>query len=223
MGTWSRTVLVLGLTFAAAVALTIACGKTAMAQVPTGSIVGTVKDAQALPIEGANVTLVNEGTNSGISTATSSVGAYRFTSLSFGLYKVTVSKAGFKSTAINNIKLDASTEYSVPPLTLEVGSTIETVTVEGGAELVQTTSAAVTGTVEKQQIEDLPILNRNPLALVGLQAGVNQNGRTVTVINGQRESFANVTIDGINVQDNFIRTNTLDFLPNLPFNSQAAE
>jgi hypothetical protein len=219
---WSQSWLAL-FRFIAAMALFILCGTVATAQVQTGSIVGLVKDAQGLPIEGADVTLVSLETNQSLATSTSSVGAYRFSSIGFGLYKITVGKAGFKSTTISNIKLDASTEYSVAPTALEVGSATESVIVEAGAANVQTTSAELTGTVEKQQIEDLPILDRNPLALVGLQAGVNQNSRTVTVINGQRESFANVTIDGINVQDNFIRTNTLDFLPNLPFNSQAAE
>jgi len=193
------------------------------AQVPTGSITGTVKDGQGLPVEAAEVTLTNEGTGSVSKTNTSSVGGYSFSSLNFGSYKVSVAKAGFKTGVVEGVKLDASTQYSLPPIVLEVGGTAETVVVEGGAELVQTTSAELTATVEKKQIEDLPILDRNPLALVALEAGVNQNGRTVTVINGQRESFANVTIDGINVQDNFIRTNTLDFLPNLPFTSQAAE
>lgn len=192
-------------------------------QVPTGSIVGTVKDAQGLPVEGATVTLTNQGTNYTYNSVTSSAGGYQFEHIDFGIYRVTAAKAGFKNGVVQSIKLDASTQYSVAPITLELGATTETVVVNAGAELVQTTSAELTQTVEKEQIEALPILDRNPLALVGLEAGVNQNGRTVTVIDGQRESFANVTIDGINVQDNFIRTNTLDFLPNLPFNSQAAE
>ena len=183
------------------VALVVLLGMTVVqpagAQVPTGAITGTVKDTQGLPVATAEVTLTNQGTGAVSKTNTSAVGGYAFSSLNFGSYKVSIAKAGFKTGVVEGIKLDASTEYSVPPLILEVGGTAETVVVEGGAELVQTTSAELTATVEKKQIEDLPILDRNPLALVGLEAGVNQNGRTVTVINGQRESFANVTIDGI--------------------------
>ena len=127
---------------------------------------------------------------------------------------------------MNNIKLDAATQYSVPPITLEVGATEESLTVEAGAELVNTTSAEVSSTVEKAQIDSLPILNRNPLALLSLESGVansGPNGVIETTINGQRTSFSNLTVDGINVQDNFIRENGLDFSPNLPFNSQAQE
>jgi len=59
-----------------------------------------------------------------------------------------------------------------------------------------------------------------------LESGVansGPNGVIETTINGQRTSFSNLTVDGINVQDNFIRENGLDFSPNLPFNSQAQE
>jgi hypothetical protein len=205
------------------VALLIVSATDVMAQVPTSSITGTVQDSQGLPVEGVAVTLTNQETNATFTSATGSAGGYQFEHIDFGLYTVTASKAGFKTGEVTGIKLDASTVYSVKPIVLEVGSNAETVMVEGGAELVNTTSAEVTSTVEKQQIDDLPILNRNPMALLELEAGINQNGATDTVINGQRSSFSNVTLDGINIQDNFIRTNDLDFLPNLPFNSQAQE
>jgi len=193
------------------------------AQVPTGAITGVVKDVQGLPIADATVTLTDLGTNAKFTSATGTNGGYQFEHINYGLYRIDITKEGFRGGVVNDIKLDASTVYSVAPVILEVGTTTETVVVEAGAELVQTTSSEQSDTVEKKQIEDLPIINRTPMSLVGLEPGVNQNGRSVTVINGQRESFANVTTDGINVQDNFIRTNTLDFSPNLPFNSEAAE
>lgn len=197
------------------------CGQSS-----TGSIVGTVIDSQGLPIDGAAVTLTNVGTNFSYTSTTGSNGGYQFKSIDYGYYRVSVTKDGFKAGVVNNVKLDAATEYSLPPITLEVGATAEAVTVEAGAEIVNTTSVEVTSTVEKEQIDSLPILNRNPLALLGLEAGVansGPNGAIATTISGQRTSFSNLTIDGINVQDNFIRENGLDFSPNLPFNSQAQE
>jgi hypothetical protein len=201
-------------------------GTVAKAQVPTGSVTGTVVDAQGGSVAGAAVTLTNLQTNATYSSTTGSFGGYQFERLDYGSYRVSVAKDGFKQGIVNAIKLDAATEYSVVPIVLEVGSASQSVEVEAGAELVQTTSAEVTGTVEKKQIDDLPILNRNPLALLGLQAGVaglTPNGLETTTINGQRTSFSNLTLDGINIQDNFIRDNALDFSPNLPFNSQAQE
>src|SRR5467141_645293 len=149
----------------------LAVAGPASAQTPTASIVGTVLDPQGLPVEGANVTLTNQGTNYAYSTATN---------------------------------------YSVPPIKLEVGSAKETITVEAGAEVVNTTDTEVASTVDKKQIEDLPILDRNPLNLLNLEAGVNNsrpNGPTTTTINGQRTTYTNMTLDGINIQDNFIREN----------------
>lgn len=215
-----------GLRIFAAVGLLLACGLGVAGQVPTGSITGTVKDAQGLPVSDVTVTLVNEQTNATYTSTTGPAGGYQFEHIDYGLYRVTATKTGFKSAAVSDIELDASTVYSVPPMVLEVGASTETVVVEGGAELVNTTSAEVTGTVEKQQIDDLPILDRNPLALLSLQAGVANSGPggvAETTINGQRSSFSNVTLDGINIQDNFIRENALDFTPNSPFLSQAQE
>ncbi|HXJ14954.1 MAG TPA: TonB-dependent receptor [Candidatus Limnocylindrales bacterium] len=196
------------------------------AQTPTASIVGTVLDPQGLPVEGANVTLTNQGTNYTYLTTTSSTGAFQFSSIDSGLYRVSVSTASFREAVVANIKMDASTNYSVPPIRLEVGPSKQTITVEAGAEVVNTTDTEVSSTVEKKQIEDLPILDRNPLNLLGLEAGVNNsgpNGPTTTVISGQRTTYSNLTLDGINIQDNFIRENGLDFSPNLPFSSQVQE
>src|SRR5258708_30153003 len=133
---------------------------------------------------------------------------------------------GFKRGVSKKNKWDAATQYSDPPITLEVGTNVESGMVEAGAEIVNTTSSEVTGTVEKKQIDDLPILDRNPLALLSLQTGVANSGpggSAETTINGQRSSFSNVTLDGINIQDNFIRENALDFSPNSPFLSQTQE
>lgn len=193
------------------------------AQVPTGTILGTVKDAQGLSIAGATVTLTNQGTSKTQTGTTSSRGGYEFTDLNVGFYQIEVSKPGFKNSVVTSVKLDASTEYSVPPVTLEIGAVTETVTVEGGADLVRTAGAEITDTVEKEQIEDLPILDRNPINLLKLQAGVSQNNRSETVINGQRQSFSNLTLDGINIQDNYIRSESLDYTPNLLLMSQVGE
>ena len=199
------------------------CGMDAFAQVPTGTIEGTVRDAQSLSVPGATVTLTNEGTARTQTATTSSRGGFQFNHLNVGVYKVEVSRSGFKVSVVNGIKLDASTEYSLPPVVLEIGAFNDTIAVEADANLVRTAGAELTDTVERKQIEELPILDRNPMNLLGLQAGVSQNGRSATVINGQRQSFSNVTLDGINIQDNYIRTGSLDYTPNYLLMSQVGE
>jgi hypothetical protein len=205
--------------------LLMLCGASAnlFAQVPTGTILGTVEDAQGLSIAGATVTLTNQGTAETQTVATGSRGGFQFTHLNSGFYQVEISKPGFKNSVVTSVKLDASTEYSVPPILLAVGAVTDTITVEAGANVVRTAGAEITDTVETLQIEDLPILDRNPINLLELQAGVSQNRRSPTVINGQRQSFSSITLDGINIQDNYIRTESLDYTPNLLLMSQVGE
>ena len=197
--------------------------KDALAQVPTGTIAGTVKDSQGLSIARATVTLTNQGTANAQTKTTGSRGGFQFTHLNVGSYQIEVSQPGFKNSIVTNIKLDASTEYSVPPIVLNVGAVTDTVTVEAGSNLVRTAGAELTDTVERAQIEELPIRDRDPMLLVKLQAGVSQNNRAPTAINGQRQSFSSVTLDGINIQDNYIRTFSLDYTPNFLLMSQVGE
>ncbi|HKF52311.1 MAG TPA: TonB-dependent receptor [Candidatus Acidoferrales bacterium] len=193
-------------------------------QVPTGSIVGTVLDAQKAAVEGASVTITSLETGIAYRTTTASNGGYSVASLNFGRYRVDVSKDGFKTASVTDLKLDASSTLSVPPVVLQVGARTETITVEAGAaEQVQTTDAAVTTNIETEQLQELPVGSRQPMSLVSLEPGVVNNGTNGTIINGQRASFTNVTLDGINIQDNFIRQGDIDFSPNQLFLSQTSE
>jgi hypothetical protein len=195
-----------------------------LAQVPTGSIVGTVVDAQKAAVAGADVTITSQDTGVQYKTQTASNGGYAVQSLNFGLYRVDVSKQGFKVASVTNLKLDASSQLSVPPIVLEIGAISQTVTVEAGAsEEIQTTSAAVGDQIDKQQLDNLPVNGRQPESLIELEPGVAFNGKTDTVIDGQRVAFTSVTMDGINIQDNFIRANDTDFSPNQIFLSQTGE
>src|SRR6516225_5658161 len=92
-----------------------------------------------------------------------------------------------------------------------------------GVHAFQTTNSEVSLSVGLSQVKDLPILNRSPQGFVTTQAGVNSSRGGDSVINGQRTSFTNVTLDGINIQDNYIRTNAVDFSPNLLLVDQVAE
>jgi hypothetical protein len=199
----------------------------AFAQVPTGTILGTVRDAQGLSMAGATVTLANEGTAQTLTDKTSSLGVFQFSHLNAGVYQIEVSSPGFKNSDVTGIKLDASTEYSVPPIVLQVGAITDTISVEADANLVRTAGAELTDTVTREQIQELPILDRDPIRLLSLQAGVAQNNRSGAVVNGLRSSFNNLTLDGINIQDDFERTGVnsgaVSYTPNLLLMSQVGE
>ena len=162
----------------------------AFAQVPTGTILGTVRDAQGLSVAGATVVLTNQGTASTQTDATSTRGGFQFTHLNVGVYQIEVSKSGFKNSVVTSIKLDASTEYSVPPITIDVGPVTDTVTVEAGPNLVRTAGAEITDTVEREQIEELPLLDRNPINFCRIAGRRKPEwSRPETVINGQTAVF----------------------------------
>lgn len=195
----------------------------AVAQLSTGSLTGTVQDPTGLAVVGVEVIVVSQATNREFKVTTNEAGAFTVPSLNVGFYRIVIEATGFRRAVVENVKVDTGVQTSVPPIKVELGQVTETVTVQADTTAVQTSNAEIKDTVDAKQITALPLVNRNPLTLLGLQAGVNTMGRTNTVINGQRPSLSNLTLDGINIQDNFIRSNSLDFTPNLPLLSQVAE
>lgn len=195
----------------------------AYAQTATGRLAGTVLDPSKAAIPGAAVVVRSEATGTALDLETNVAGAFTATTLSPGLYTVEVSADGFRSHTVEHQKVDVARTTSLPPVVLELGPTTEVVVVEGGVSQVQTTNAEVTSIVTSDQIAELPLIGRDPLSFVSLQAGVAYAGATPTVINGQRTSFSNVTLDGINIQDNFIRSNSVDYLSSRTLLDQVSE
>jgi len=183
-------------------------------QTATGRLTGTVIDPQGLPLTNAAVSVTGEDSGARFTGASSALGAFSFADVPSGLYTVDVSASGFRREVVRHFKVDVAKENVLAPVRLELGAVSESVEVSAGGGQVQTTNAELSATITMQQIQHLPLVDRSPLALISLQAGAAYNGNTSTVINGQRTSFSNMTMDGINIQDNFIRANALDFQPN---------
>jgi hypothetical protein len=180
----------------------------------TGNLTGTIADSSGV-IPGATVVLRDNQTGREKTVVSSSDGAFNFPQLEVGLYTVTVKSPGHKTRTYTDVKVDVGQTYTLTA-TLEAGDISEVVTVAGGADIVNSANGEISTTVTGRQIVELPLNGRNPLSLVLLQAGTSSNANNSTTINGQRSSFTNITRDGVNVQDNFIRTNAVDFLPDRP-------
>jgi len=190
---------------------------TAAAQTTTGSLSGTVSGPDGL-LPNATVVARDNKTGKEVTATTTENGAFRFTQLEFGTYTVTITSTGFKTFVANDVKIDVGREHTLNPA-MELGSLEESVTVTAGADVVTATSAQVSNTVSPQQILSLPLITRNPLTLTALQAGVAPSAASPfqnTSINGMRTTLTNITRDGINIQDAFIRTNATDFAPGRP-------
>src|SRR5882724_2685 len=173
-----------------------------LAQVSTGRIEGTVTDAQGATVPGAQVKVINKATGLSLETTTDERGGWVFPSMATAMYTVTVNHPGFKTVTIDNVKVDAGVPSTVNAK-LEVGSLAETVEVQGGAEILQTQSATVTSTLVGRQLHDLPFTSRNLTELIVTQPGSATPGvPRSTSVYGMPQSALNVTLDGINIQDN---------------------
>ena len=175
---------------------------SAFSQGSTGRLVGTVTDQAGAVVPGATVTIKDSQTGREQSVTASGEGAFTFTTLDVGTYTVTVTATGYSTFTATGMKVDSNRDNTLN-VAMTVGGVKENVTIVAGADIVNSTNGELSNTIAEKQVKDLPINGRNPLALLNLLPGVNP---TSVSINGQRSSSTNYTRDGINVQDNFIRT-----------------
>jgi hypothetical protein len=173
----------------------------------TASLSGLVVDSSGGVIPGADVVVKNNATAAENRTVTGPDGRFTIPALNPGTYTVTVSLMGFKTFVAPDVQVITATPASVR-VTLELGALEETVIVTGAAEIVQTQTAAVQTTIAVQQIQSLPLVTRTALDYVtmlpgALTTGSNSRG---TTINGLPTGSINITLDGVNVQDNNNRT-----------------
>jgi len=179
----------------------------ALAQTSTSRIVGRVADSKQDSIAGATVTVTNEATGVTQTQTTTDAGVFAFDSLPVGNYSVTVEQTGFKKFQKTGNHLEVNTPLTVE-VVMEVGQVSEVVTVQGGAEQLQTANATMGNVVEQKAIERLPLNGRNPLSLLLLEPGVTQRSAGAAGsgvhVNGSRDRAFNVTIDGIEANESSV-------------------
>jgi hypothetical protein len=181
----------------------------------SGRIAGTVLDASGAPIAGAAISLSEPGsTKALLSAKTASDGAYHIIGIRPSEYDLTVEAGGFAKAKLSSITIDAARETGIQTITLQPAAFNQTIDVSAAETTVQTNNAEISETVTMEEIQKLPLLDRDPLGVLQIQAGVVYQGNSATVIDGMRTSYSNMTLDGINIQDNYIRDNALDYTPN---------
>lgn len=188
---------------------------TAAAQTATGRLLGTVQGPDGV-IAGATLTITDNLTQRELTATANGEGSFTVANLNPGTYTVKVAAPGFKTFVASDLKIDVGKDYTLNPK-LEVGDVTAEVTVSAGADVVNASNAELNITIAPEQLANLPINGRDPQALILLQPGVTQSGS----INGQRTSATTYRQDGLNVQDNFIRTG--GYNPDLPKIDDVAE
>ncbi|HYT74432.1 MAG TPA: carboxypeptidase regulatory-like domain-containing protein, partial [Vicinamibacterales bacterium] len=182
-------------------------GTLARAQGATSqTLSGTVTDPSGAVIPGADVAAKHTETGVVTNAVTNSGGAFSMPSMRIGTYTVTVTLQGFKTFVIQNVVLTAASPANVKA-TMEVGGVSEQITVSSTSEIVQTQSSTVAQTINTKQIAQLPLTTRSAMDFVNMLPGVTTaNGNRQAVINGLPRGTINITLDGVNVQDNTLRT-----------------
>jgi len=170
---------------------------------------GTVKDQNGALVAGAAITLVDSRTKNERTVTSNDDGFYIFANVLAGEYRMTADRTGFKKTEVQSVKVDVSIPATVN-LVLEAGQISETVqtTASESQAVINTENAELSTVVTEKQINDLPLNGRNPIQLAALQAGVSTNTSVRNSnVNGMRGSYNNITWDGINIQENYLRGN----------------
>src|SRR5271163_3463455 len=154
------------------------------AQSPNGTINGLVLDPTGGVIAGAEIRIVNDATAVQYVGRTNGEGIYVVTNLPPGTYRLQVSKIGFKTLIKPDIILNVQDSVAIN-FTLPVGAASEVVTVQGGAPLVNTQSAAVSTVIDRNFVENLPLNGRSFNTLLQLTPGVVIAPTTGAVATGQ--------------------------------------
>lgn len=180
------------------------------AQTTSGVISGTVQDQSNANIGGANVTARNQENQFVFKTTTNESGRFVFAEVPPGVYTVSVEAQGFGKLTRVDVTLDANSNLDLGDLPMAVGSLVQSVDVSADIVSLKTQDAERSDTLVSQQIENIAVNGRSPLALTELVAGVVSTGNYETAgwgglgtisANGARSNQNELTINGLSVVD----------------------
>ena len=191
---------------------------------PTGTIAGTVLDPSGAAVVGAKVTATAQATGLTRQTVSAVDGGYVFPLLPVGIYTVSTEATGFRRSEQKGIQVEAD-KASTVSISLQIGATNETISVEANAELVETRAGALSKVISQQNIIELPLNGRNAASLVLLAPGTSDltagnargsgdtqqtatypGGQSISS-NGARADDINYNLDGGSNQDHYTNVN----------------
>jgi len=196
------------------VSLILLFSSFAFAQRDLGTITGTVTDSTGAVVQGATITITNEGTGESATLQTTAAGDYTRPALLPGSYTVTVEAQGFRRASRQKVEVTPGNRVGVP-FALEVGQMTEAIEVTAQAALVQDESVQLGAQLSPETVTDLPLgAQRTFTYLARLSPGVvpGESGRDSGTggfsANGVRDMGENNFL--LNGVDNNV--NVIDFL-----------
>ena len=173
---------------------------------------GVVSDDSGGVVPDAAIDVMNESNGFQRSVESNEEGIYTFAQLPPGSYSLSATRDGFAPVIIEGISLLVNTNVSLPVVFGTVAAVEETVTVSASAAQLNTTDASVGNAFGTKPIQQLPLNARNPAGLLSLQAGVtflsadpldSRNAGDIRngSVNGAQSDQSNVTLDGVDVND----------------------
>jgi len=186
----------------------------AFGQTQFATLNGRVTDPSGAVVVDAVVVLTEADTKTVSQATTGGEGQYSFATLAPGNYNIRVQKQGFRS--VEKVFPLVVAQRLTLDFALEIGSSTETVTVEATSVQVNTTSGDVAHVIETKDLQEMPLLTKNPYALIGLAAGAvdtaagsgDTRGQGFAV-NGQRAASVNYLLDGVNNNSTFVTGNAV--------------
>ena len=181
----------------------------AAAQGLTGQISGSVTDSSGSTVSNANVNLTNRQSGQTRSTKTNNEGHYVFTELLPGTFSMTVDAPGFKRFEQQEVVVTATERVTVP-VSLQIGSINETISVSEQVAQIQTESAERSGLITSRQMQEIPLKGRSYMGTAKLLPGIidtanrespGWNDLVGININGTRAGSIDLTLDGITSLD----------------------
>ncbi|MGC4049387.1 MAG: carboxypeptidase-like regulatory domain-containing protein [Paludibaculum sp.] len=175
----------------------------------TSQVSGVITDSSGAVVPNAVADLENIDTSAKRSATSDASGSYSFLQVTPGKYRITVKANGFRTATVNGVQLLVNNPATVN-VKLEVGQITETVAVIAETENLNTIDASIGNAIANKPIVQLPLNARNIVGLLALQPGVvftkeddtdSRNG----AVNGGKSDQANVTLDGIDVNDQMDR------------------